>query len=115
MFQGHDSIPFEIDHIIPESHGGPTRAGNLALACFLCNSYKGPNLSGIDPKTRRIAQLFHPRRHKWKEHFRWLGPKLIGKTATGRATIAVLKINLPHRLAHRMVLREEGVFPPIIR
>jgi len=26
--------------------------------------------------------------------------------------IAVLKINLPHRVAHRAALIEEGVFPP---
>jgi hypothetical protein len=27
-------MPFEIDHIIAEQHGGPTLSRNLALACF---------------------------------------------------------------------------------
>jgi 5-methylcytosine-specific restriction endonuclease McrA len=58
------STPFEIDHILPEQHGGKTIAGNLALACFACNHHKGPNLAGIDPKTARRTWLFHPRRHK---------------------------------------------------
>jgi hypothetical protein len=35
MPQEFDPIPFNIDHIIALSHGGPTRASNLALACFL--------------------------------------------------------------------------------
>ena len=34
MPQEYDDLPFEIDHVIAESHGGPTRAANLALACF---------------------------------------------------------------------------------
>ena len=31
----------ELDHIIPESHGGPTTADNLTLACRPCNRKKG--------------------------------------------------------------------------
>jgi len=30
------SMPFQLDHIIAEQHGGPTAASNLALACFAC-------------------------------------------------------------------------------
>jgi 5-methylcytosine-specific restriction endonuclease McrA len=112
MLQDHDPILFEIDHIIALSHGGPTRASNLALACFLCNSYKGTNVAGIDPETRRVTPLFHPRRHKWQRHFRWHGPELHGRTPIGRATVATLRINLLHRTAHRAALIAEGVFPP---
>jgi hypothetical protein len=106
------SSPFQIDHIIAEQHDGLTVASNLALACFACNQHKGPNLAGIDPKTVRRVWLFHPRRQKWSRHFRWSGPRLIGRTPVGRATIAVLAINAPHRVAQRMALMEEGVFPP---
>jgi 5-methylcytosine-specific restriction endonuclease McrA len=53
MAQEHDDIPFEIDHIIAESHGGPTAAQNLALACYHCNSFKGANLAGIDPQRQQ--------------------------------------------------------------
>lgn len=112
LLQKHDFLPFEIDHVIALSHGGPTRAGNLALACFLDNSYKGYNLAGIDPSTKRIVPLFNPRRHKWHRHFRWAGPVLVGRTPAGRATIVVLRINLEHRIAQRQALIDEGVFPP---
>jgi hypothetical protein len=105
------STPFEIDHVIAEQHGGKTTPGNLAQACFACNHHKGPNLAGIDPKTRRKVWLFHPRRHKWTKHFRWDGPTLLGRTAIGRATIAVLAINLAYRVAQRAALIDEGRFP----
>jgi hypothetical protein len=113
LSQECDTITFEIDHVLAQSHGGLTIASNLALACFLDNSYKGPNLAGIDPDTGRIVRLFHPRRHKWSKHFRWEGPSLQGRTAIGRATVATLKINLPNRIAHRAALIDEGVFPPV--
>ena len=112
MPQEHDDIPFEIDHILAESHGGPTTAGNLALACFHCNSFKGTNLAGIDEKTKRVVPLFHPRRHKWARHFRWDGAHLRGRTPAGRATVAVLRINRPHRVQHRQALMNEGAFFP---
>ena len=42
--QAYDTVAFEIDHVIAATHEGPTIAENLALACFLDNSYKGTNL-----------------------------------------------------------------------
>ncbi len=112
MPQVYDELPFEIDHVVAEQHGGKTIATNLALACFADNHHKGPNLSGIDPKTRKRVWLFNPRRHRWARHFRWDGPILVGRTAVGRATITVLGMNLAHRVRHRAELIEEGVFPP---
>jgi HNH endonuclease len=107
-----DELHFEIDHIIARKHRGPTRAGNLCLACFACNNHKGPNISGIDPKTGIIVKLFNPRRHSWHRHFRWDGPVLVGRTAIGRATVIVLEINLDYRVDLRQGLIGEGVFPP---
>jgi hypothetical protein len=112
MPQAYDAISLELDHVIALSHAGPTSANNLALACFLENSFKGTNLAGIDPDTRRIVPLFNPRRQGWKRHFRWNGPILVGRNGAGRATIVVLRINLPYRVAQRAVLIDEGVFPP---
>jgi hypothetical protein len=112
MPQMYDDLLFEIDHILAEQHGGKTIANNLALACFYDNHHKGPNLAGIDPKTGKRSWLFNPRRHRWARHFRWNGPILVGRTAVGRATIAVLGINLSHRIRHRAQLIAEGVFPP---
>lgn len=112
MPQRYDDLPFEIDHIVAEQHERKTVASNLALACFADNHHKGPNLAGIDPKTRKRTWLFNPRRHRWFRHFRWDGPILVGRTPVGRATIAVLGINMAHRVRHRAELIAEGVFPP---
>jgi hypothetical protein len=56
--------------------------------------------------------LFNPRRHKWTKHFRWAGPILVGRTPAGRATVAVLEINLEYRVDLRQGLIDAGVFPP---
>ena len=111
MPESLDPLPFEVDHIDARQHGGQTVFANLALTCFACNHHKGPNLAGKDPVTRRITRLFHPRRDRWEVHFRWTGPVLIGVTSIGRTTVDVLAINLPHRIAHREALIEEGLFP----
>lgn len=108
----YPTIPFPIDHVIARQHGGSTILSNLALSCLHCNSFKGTDLSGLDPFTRKLTPLFNPRRHKWVRHFRWDGPVLRGLTPTGRVTIAVMRINEPFRVAIRAELIEAGVFPP---
>lgn len=102
---------FQIDHIIARQHGGITAPDNLALACFRCNVYKGPNIAGLDPLTGNLSRLFHPRRDDWSEHFVWHGAELVGQSDVGRATIAVLGINHPDVVSVRMSLIAEGVFP----
>lgn len=109
-----DPLPFQVDHIIAIKHLGPTVEHNLALSCFSCNNHKGPNIAGIDPDSGKITPLYHPRQHQWSQHFRWNGPLLLGVMSEGRATIAVLAINLQHRMEWRTQLIEEGVFPPVI-
>ena len=107
--QDASNIPFEIDHITSRKHHGRYVAGNLALACWYCNSFKGSDLTGIDPLTRRITRLFHPRRHKWERHFRYDGSMLLGRTAIGRTTIRLLQINCEQALTLRGSLMAEGV------
>src|SRR5262245_61629688 len=89
----YPTVPFPIDHIIAQQHGGTTVFGNLALSCLHDNSHKGPNIAGLDPVSKRLTRLYNPRRHKWHHHFRWDGPYLVGRTAIGRVTIAVLLMN----------------------
>lgn len=108
--QDASQVTFEIDHIRPRKHHGLSVIGNLALSCVYRNGYKGPNLSGIEPKTGRLTALFNPRRHNWGYHFRFDGGTLIGRTAIGRTTIDVLRINLPNLVAIRQVLMEDGLF-----
>jgi hypothetical protein len=107
----YTEAPFQIDHIIARKHGGETVAGNLALSCYSCNSYKGPNIASLDPESGRLVRLFHPRKDRWAEHFAWAGPILVGHTAIARATILVLWINHPLVVEMRGLLIAEGVFP----
>ena len=112
--EAHVTSQFEIEHIIPRQHWGSDTLGNLAYACAHCNRYKGPNLSGIDYRISRIrpVRLFHPRLHTWSYHFKLHGPLLIGRTAIGRTTIDVLKMNSEVQQSLRQLLLDEGLFPP---
>jgi hypothetical protein len=78
-----------IEHIIPKIHGGTD------------NLHKGPNLTGIDPATGTVTELFHPRNHNWEDHFGWDGIYIISNTAIGRTTIRVLNMNSEDQLALR--------------
>jgi hypothetical protein len=105
-------LPFQIDHIIAEKHGGQTQLSNLAWSCIHCNSFKGPNIAGRD-KEARTTRLFNPRQNGWPEHFEWDGPILVGTSSVGRVTVDVLRINLPYRVAIRASLIKERSFPPL--
>ena len=48
----------------------------------------------------------------WDEHFRWRGPRVVGVTSIGRATIRVLAMNGEMAVQHRKQLIAEGSFPP---
>jgi HNH endonuclease len=106
------ALPFQVDHIIARQHGGKTRLGNLALACPRCNRNKGPNIASVVGTARQLVPLYDPCRDRWVEHFRWRGPRLVGLTPVGRATVRVLGINHPDSVALRRELIAEGVFPP---
>ena len=94
-------VPFQIDHIIAEKHGGKTVESNLALACPHCNLYKGPNIAGRDVDTSQIIRLYHPRADQWHDHFAFDGPWIIGLTEIGRVTVQVLAMNAEDMLALR--------------
>ena len=53
---------FHLDHVVARQHGGTDAAENLAWSCQECNLLKGTNLTGIDPDTGAVVDLFHPRR-----------------------------------------------------
>ena len=83
------------DHITPESQGGKTAFENLCFACRMCNEFKGPRTSGVDPLTSQTAPLFHPRQQRWSDHFTWGAgnTQIVGLTAVGRATVVALQMN----------------------
>lgn len=104
------SSSFNIDHIIASQHRYDDDSENLAWACPKSNRKKGPNLSGLDPVSGNIVPLFHPRRDRWEHHFSWSGPLLVGLTACGRATVALLQLNDENRIRLRQALISEGAF-----
>jgi len=85
----------EIEHIVPKGRGGSDEESNLWLACRLCNHYKATQTHARDPLTGRRVRLFDPRRQSWPRHFRWSadGLRIIGRTASGRATVIALNLN----------------------
>ena len=87
-----------IEHIRPRKHGGGDDEANLCLACIDCNLRKDPNLTGIDPLTGAVTELFHPRQQLWENHFAFEGIYLTGRTPTGRTTIQVLDMNSDDQL-----------------
>jgi hypothetical protein len=99
---------FHIEHVVARQHGGDDDLSNLAFACDRCNLHKGPNLSGIDPETRSVVPLFHPRLDAWDEHFRWERLEIVGLTPSGRATVRLLNMNSKRRLRLRAELKSPG-------
>jgi hypothetical protein len=113
MPENFSLLPHQIDHAIPEKHGGRTDVANCALACILCNKHKGSDLASIDPLTTQITPLFNPRQHHWTEHFSLAGNGLlISSTPEGRATIRLLQLNQPERVEERKLLEESGFWNP---
>ena len=103
---------FPIDHIDPRSAGGGTDLGNLASACPHCNAHKWTTVESADPSTGRPIRIFHPRTDDWAEHFEWLGDGILsGKSPTGRATIAALKMNADDMVELRRLLAALALFP----
>lgn len=101
-------IPLQIEHVIARKHGGGDNVDNLALACAECNLHKSSDLTGIDPETKTITPLFHPRRQNWADHFAWDGLRIIPLSAVGRTTIQVLNMNSPERIRVRIATRFLG-------
>lgn len=109
-------VTMEVDHIIPESAGGPTHPDNICLICRGCNSFKHHFQTGIDSETGQEVALFNPRTQDWEDHFRWSndGTLLIGRTSTGNATIARLRINREDAVVSRQKWVQAGWHPPRI-
>ena len=111
IHEDDEPYAFHIEHIVPRKHDGGDHPSNLAWSCQSCNLGKSSNLSGW--LQGEVVALFHPRRQHWQRHFRWRGPRLVGKTKCGRATIRVLNINADDRVGLRRLLIALGGFPPV--
>lgn len=99
-----DSISFyshEVDHVIALKPRGETNAENLAYACWRCNRFKGSDLGSFDPKTGDFSFLFNPRNQFWGDHFTLSERRIIGRSAEGRTTASLLKMNMAGRIEER--------------
>jgi len=107
--QDFSDLRFHVEHVVPRQHRGSNNPANLALACPECNLHKGTNLTGIDPDTGKVTQLFDPRRDRWADHFRIVEGSVTGKTPTGRTTAWLLEMNTGERLRMRQRLLRLGM------
>ena len=57
------NFPFEVEHIVPETHQGRDEESNWALAYRSCNLSKSNHLTGLDDTTGSDARLYHTRLH----------------------------------------------------
>lgn len=105
---------FNFDHIQPTSQNGTSELGNLARTCGICNGYKHDKTKSIDPLTKQVCRLYHPRQDNWKDHFEWSkdGLRIIGKTDIGRATADLLQVNHKSNMNLRKLLKLVGLHPP---
>jgi HNH endonuclease len=105
-------LVFHVDHIVAKQHLDEVSddPNLLAWACSECNYHKGPNLVSIDPQTKEQADLFHPRRDDWNQHFAIEKGLIIGLTPTGRTTARLLNMNAPRLVRLRRELIDLGEF-----
>jgi hypothetical protein len=106
--------PISVEHIIPRTAGGDNRLSNLALSCQGCNNHKFTSREAPDPASGALVALYHPRQDQWQDHFTWSEDftLIIGRTSTGRATIAKLRLNRRGVVNLRRALRLIGEHPP---
>lgn len=106
--------PFSIEHVRPLSKGGSNQLSNLALACQHCNNFKYSKLEDIDPSSGSLAPLYNPRQQNWTDHFAWNEDysKIVGLTATGRATVSSLRLNRAELMAARKAFYKLKEHPP---
>jgi hypothetical protein len=104
----------EIDHILPKVKGGETVFENLCAVCRKCNERKGARTRAIDPESEKSLPLFNPRTQTWIDHFKFSvdGGFILGKTATGRATIEALQLNRNRAVLLRRMWSKAGWRPP---
>lgn len=66
------NFPFEVEHIVPASHGGVGDPSNLALACRAYDLFKADRLQAVDDLTSEAVGVFNPRQQRWEEQLRTL-------------------------------------------
>ena len=106
--------PFSAEHIEPRSQQGQTHLENLAWACQGCNNHKYNKTLARDHVTGEMVSLFHPRQHRWTDHFAWneVGTLILGLSPIGRATVETLQLNRQGLVNLRRILFSVREHPP---
>ena len=107
------NFAFDVEHIQPRAAGGDSAEDNLALACASCNLYKSDTTTGQDDATGQTHPLFHPRRDRWEDHFRFHSHtgRIEGVSPVGRATVARLRLNSDFQQRARRHWARLGLYP----
>jgi len=102
----------QIEHVIAEKHGGPTKAENLAFACVFCNRHKGSDIASLS-NAGKLVRLYNPRTDHWSEHFQLAadGIAILALDEIGQGTASLLELNHPDRLLERRTLRAINRYP----
>jgi hypothetical protein len=103
-------FPHHVDHILSRKHGGESELDNLALACMLCNRYKGSDIASVTTSGTIVA-FYNPRKDYSRDHFRIAGAIIQPLTPAGEATARILKFNVPERILERRLLQAMGRYP----
>lgn len=112
MHQALQGATFHVDHVVPRSRGGSDEEDNLALCCPTCNLHKSDRTQLSDPDSSGVVPVFHPRRDRWEDHFRWDRYRMVGLTGIGRAAIFAFDLNHPRRLLIREAEERFDLYPP---
>lgn len=111
IHEAYSFLPFQIDHIIAQKHGGSHDLTNLAYSCPHCNQHKGSDISTYLTDKQIIIRLYNPRIDKWDNHFFIELGAILSETDMGKGTVSLLKFNQAERLMTRQILLEEGLYP----
>lgn len=111
LHETHSFLPFQIDHIVSQKHGGGNEFNNLAYACPHCNQHKGTDLTTFLDAYDDIEVIYNPRKHNWSDHFSVVDGEIVSLTRVGTATIKLLSINEPERLIIRKLLMQKSLYP----
>jgi hypothetical protein len=105
-----------LDHYRPRAAGGDDEPDNLVYACIRCNQYKGdfwPESSDLE----RGCRVLHPGVDDMPVHLAEDENTgyLHGLTPTGAFHIALLRLNRPQLVAHRLARRIQQILEEKIR
>ena len=81
----------------------------MAFCCPFCNRAKGSDIAGRVGEV--LVRLFNPRIDVWGEHFGMDAERVAARSDVGAATVQLLGLNDPHRLALRKELMTASIFP----